>query len=122
VTLRFEGYAAIFDRVDRAGDVIRAGAFDPAVPVPLLWNHDGAPVGTIEAIGEDGSGLFVRGTVTAAEPARLVRCGAVAGLSVGYRPLAVRQGARRELLKVALAEVSLVAVPMQPAARVTRLL
>jgi len=27
-----------------------------------------------------------------------VRRGAVAGLSVGYRPLAVRQGARRELL------------------------
>jgi hypothetical protein len=32
----------------------------------------------------------------------------------------VRSGARRELLRVALAEVSLVVVPMQAAARVTR--
>jgi hypothetical protein len=31
-----------------------------------------------------------------------------------------RQGARRELLAVTLVEVSLVAVPMQPHARVTR--
>lgn len=52
--------------------------------------------------------------------ARLVRAGAVAGLSVGYRPVSVRQGARRELLQVALAEVSLVAVPMQTLARVDR--
>jgi len=49
-----------------------------------------------------------------------VRRGTVAGLSVGYRPVEVRSGARRELLRVALAEVSLVVVPMQAAARVTR--
>jgi phage head maturation protease len=42
----------------------------------------------------------------------------VAGLSVGYRALSVRQGVRRELLQVALVEVSLVAVPMQALARV----
>ncbi|MFS0772831.1 HK97 family phage prohead protease [Sphingomonas sp. 1P08PE] len=115
-----EGYAAVFDRVDRAGDVFRAGAFAGAGPVPLLWGHSGAPVGTIEAIGEDATGLRIVARIDAAEPARLVRAGAVAGLSVGYRPLAVRQGARRELLRVALAEVSLVAVPMQAHARVTR--
>ncbi len=54
------------------------------------------------------------------ELARLVRAGAVAGLSVGYRPVSVRQGARRELLRVDLVEVSLVAVPMQAFARVDR--
>jgi phage head maturation protease len=47
-----------------------------------------------------------------------VRGGAVAGLSVGYRALSVRQGVRRELLSVELVEVSLVAVPMQALARV----
>ncbi len=120
VAVRIEGYAAVFDRVDRAGDVFRAGAFAGVGRVPLLWSHGGTPVGTIEAIGEDATGLRIVATVEAAEPARLVRAGAVAGLSVGYRPRVVRQGARRELLAVDLAEVSLVAVPMQAFARVTR--
>ncbi len=122
MSLRFEGYAAVFDRVDRAGDVIRAGAFAGAGAVPLLWGHRGEPVGAIERISEDATGLFVTGRIDAAEPARLVRAGAIAGLSVGYRPRRVRQGARRELLAVDLGEVSLVAVPMQPFARVTRVM
>ena len=126
MTVRFEGHAALFDRVDRAGDVIRAGAFGPdgqgmLAPVPLLLAHRGAPVGAIEAIGEDAAGLHVVARVDDPELALLVRRGAVAGLSVGYRPLAVRQGARRELLRVALIEVSLVAVPMQPHARIARI-
>ena len=119
--LRFEGYAAVFDRADRAGDVMRAGAFAGAGVVPLLRDHRGRAVGRITALAEDARGLRVVGEVEDDEVARLVRCGALGGLSVGYRPLSVRQGARRELLRVALAEVSLVAVPMQPLARVDRL-
>lgn len=118
MSVRFAGYAAVFDRVDRAGDVIRAGAFGAVGAVPLLLAHRGAPVGRVEAIGEDARGLRVAGVVDAPELAALVRGGAVAGLSVGYRPVAVRQGARRELLRVDLVEVSLVAVPMQPWARI----
>lgn len=116
--IRFAGYAALFDRVDRAGDVIRRGAFQGAGPVPLLLQHRGAPVGRIEALHEDERGLRVAGSI--ADPALVaeVRAGALAGLSVGYRPLAVRQGARRELTRVDLVEVSLVAVPMQPLARI----
>ena len=120
--LRFEGYAAVFDRVDRAGDVMRAGAFAGAGAVPLLWQHRGAPVGAIEAIGEDARGLRVAGRIEDAVVAEMVRSGALAGLSVGYRPIAVRQGARRELTRVALIEVSLVAVPMQASARVDRVI
>ncbi len=120
--MRVQGYAAVFDRPDRAGDVIRAGAFEGApggaVPVPLLHQHRGAAVGEILAIGEDRRGLWIEAEVTAPEVARLVRQGALPGLSVGYRPVSVRQGARRELLSVVLAEVSLVAVPMQAGARV----
>ena len=116
--IRFAGYAALFDRVDRAGDVIRRGAFKGAGPVPLLLQHRGAPVGRIEALHEDERGLRVAGSI--ADPALVaeVRAGALAGLSVGYRPLAVRQGARRELTRVDLVEISLVAVPMQPLARI----
>ena len=42
VAVRVQGYAAVFDRVDRAGDVFRAGVFADAVPVALLGQHRGA--------------------------------------------------------------------------------
>jgi len=116
--VRFAGYAAVFGRVDRAGDVFAPGAFAGAGPVPLLWAHRGRAVGAIAAIGEDARGLRIAGRVEDAAVARLLRCGALRGLSVGYRPLVVRTGARRVLERVALAEVSLVAVAMQPLARV----
>ena len=114
----FAGYAAVFDVVDRAGDVMRRGAFAGAGVVPLLWQHRGGAVGCLSVVAEDARGLRVEGVVEDPALARLVRSGAVAGLSVGYRATSVRQGARRELLAVALVEVSLVAVPMQVLARV----
>jgi len=106
--------------VDRAGDVMRAGAFGAVEPVPLLFAHRGDPVGVIETLAVDARGLRVAGRVTDAELAAAVRRGTLAGLSIGYRPLAVRQGAWRELLRVVLVEVSLVPVPMQPLARIDR--
>ncbi|WP_347812521.1 HK97 family phage prohead protease [Sphingomonas sp. PP-CE-1G-424] len=113
----FAGYAAVFDIVDRAGDVVRRGAFSGAGVVPLLWQHRGIAVGVLSVVAEDARGLRVEGVVADLELARLVRGGAVAGLSVGYRATSVRQGVRRELLAVELVEVSLVAVPMQALAR-----
>ena len=118
--LAFAGHAALFDRVDRAGDVMRAGAFGPPRSVPLLWQHRGPPIGSAE-VREDAAGLLVNGRIDAEEVARLVRARAVDGLSVGYRARRTRQGAWRELLLVDLVEVSLVAVPMQPGARVTQI-
>ena len=118
MSLRIQGYAALIDRVDRAGDVFRSGVFADAVPVPLLMQHGGAPVGEIWAIGEDARGLWIEACVVDPDVARMVRSGALRGLSVGYRALAARQGAWREVLRARLAEVSLVAVPMQAAARV----
>jgi uncharacterized protein len=110
--MRFAGYAAVFDRADRSGDVIRAGAFaSSAGTVPLLWEHGGR-AGTVERIEEDGRGLRVIG---ASE--RAVAPGM--GLSIGYRVRGGRdleQG--RELIDLELIEVSLVRFPMQPLARV----
>ncbi len=114
----FAGYAAVFDVVDRAGDVMRRGAFAGAGVVPLLWQHRGGAVGVLASVAEDARGLRVEGVVEDPELAGLVRSGAVAGLSVGYRAVRVRQGARREVLAVELVEVSLVGVPMQGLARV----
>ena len=129
--LRFAGYAAIFDRVDRGGDVVRAGAFGPdaegklaAAGVPLLWQHGPASViGVVESAREDARGLRVIGRVsrrTAAgrEAAAALEQGALDGLSFGYRVKTARGSRPRELLALELVEVSLVTHPMQPMARV----
>ena len=115
--VRFAGYAAVFDRVDRGGDVVRAGAFGAPAAVPLQWQHGGAPVGVVERVGEDKRGLRVIGRVDEPRLARLVRSGVIDELSFGYRVKAARHGRVRELTALDLVEVSLVAQPMQPLAR-----
>jgi HK97 family phage prohead protease len=129
-SLRFAGYAALFDRVDHGGDVIRRGAFaraEAAGPtgVPLLWQHDPArPIGRIETLAEDARGLRVIARLTpdarhAHEAAALLRDGAVGGLSFGYRVRGRRdRPGGRVLTDLDLVEVSLVTLPMQPGARV----
>lgn len=111
--MRFAGYAAVFDRVDRGGDVIRRGAFAGAgPPVPILWQHDPKlQIGEAELIAEDGKGLRVIGRVNAP-----VAPGT--GLSFGYRVREASKGTYRELTRLELIEVSLVRQPMQPLARV----
>ncbi|RUN77584.1 HK97 family phage prohead protease [Sphingomonas sp. TF3] len=121
VPLRFAGYAAVFDAVDHGGDVIRRGAFgDAPAAVPLLWQHRGQAVGTIERIATDARGLRVIGRIDDARVARLVRGGALRGLSIGFRARGAVRGQVRELTTVDLVEVSLVARPLQPLARVHR--
>ena len=110
---RFAGYAALFDRVDRGGDVIRRGAFAGAqAPVPLFWQHDPRRrIGTVEQLSEDARGLRVIARTDAP-----VATGT--GLSFGYRVERVSYGTNRELNQLRLIEVSLVRAPMQPLARV----
>ena len=121
--MRFAGYAAIFGRRDRGGDVVRAGAFAGTLArgegVPLLWQHDPArPIGRVEHLREDGRGLRVIGRVADARAAALLERGAVKGLSFGYRVKASEGEAPRVLTELELVEVSLVTSPMQPKARV----
>ena len=122
--MRFAGYAAVFDRPDRGGDVIRKGAFAKALErsgeVPLLWQHKaGAVIGKVEQLREDERGLRVIASVGDARASRLLRGGKVDGLSFGYRVREAKSdGGLRELIELELVEVSLVANPMQPKARV----
>lgn len=58
------------------------------------------------------------GRVDAPDLAEAVAAGAVTGLSFGYRVREARGGAAREIRRLDLMEVSLVASPMQPLARV----
>jgi len=122
--VRFAGYAAVFDRPDRGGDVVRKGAFaralSPALEVPLLWQHKaGAVIGRVEQLREDERGLRVIGQVGDARAARLLASRKVDGLSFGYRVREAKgEAGLRELIELDLLEVSLVANPMQPKARV----
>lgn len=121
--MRFAGYAAIFGRRDRGGDVVKAGAFAGSLArgaaVPLLWQHDpGRPIGRIEYLREDRRGLRVIGRLADAAAARLLARGAVKGLSFGYRVRAAEGEGPRVLSELELVEISLVTRPMQPRARV----
>jgi HK97 family phage prohead protease len=125
MSVRFAGYAAIFDRADRGGDVIRPGAFRRALErrceVPLLWQHErGKVIGRIESLEEDGRGLRVIAKLEDAKLAAGVESGTLCGLSFGYRVREGRPGKAnlRELIDLDLVEVSLVTIPMQPLARV----
>lgn len=116
--MRFAGYAAVFDRVDRGGDVVRRGAIRAPANVPLLWQHRGQAVGWVEQIEEDARGLRVIGHIDDPKLAALVEAKAIDGLSFGYRVRAASAGRVRELTDLDLVEISLVARPMQPLARV----
>lgn len=127
MTLRFAGYAALFDKRDAGRDVIRPGAFARTLaqrsdPIPLFWQHHAdLRIGWVDQVGEDARGLRVVASIDNPEggAAAALRQGKVTGLSFGYR---ARQFTRneqgRELADVDLIEVSLVTHPMQHGARV----
>ena len=126
-TIRFAGYAGLFDVPDADRDTIRKGAFrqtlsERQAPVPLLWQHrPDQLIGYVASIAEDQRGLRVIGHVdrTASRAARLLQKGDVTGLSFGYRARQTRNTeAGRELLSIELFEVSLVTHPLQHGARV----
>ncbi|TWB19206.1 HK97 family phage prohead protease [Nitrospirillum bahiense] len=129
------GYAALWGKPDAFGDVVTPGAFAKSLEQhraagtrPLmLWAHDPAtPIGVWDAIEEDTRGLKVTGRLvmdaTAGRDAfAMVKAGAVDGLSIGFRTTKAQkqpQGGRR-VDAMDLIEVSLVARPAQPAARIT---
>lgn len=122
-----EGLASVFGTADRGGDVVHKGAFASATfPLPMLDAHDPtAPIGVWESGEETPEGLRVKGRlILSVERAREVRdlilSKSVAGLSIGYRAIkrAARVGGGRDLFGVELVEISVVAVPMHPGARI----
>ncbi|HSI42390.1 MAG TPA: HK97 family phage prohead protease [Xanthobacteraceae bacterium] len=129
----FEGYAALFGRVDLGRDLIVPGAFTESLRrrgpagVRMLFQHDPAePIGVWLELKEDANGLYARGRLTpevarAREVLALMRAGALDGLSIGFRTVEGRTDPRsrvRRLSRVDLWEISVVTFPMQPDARV----
>lgn len=129
---KFEGYASVFNKVDRGNDLILPGAFKRSVldrgaeSIKLLWQHDpSAPVGFIEEIFEDSHGLYMRGKLLldlekAREAYRLLTAGVLDSLSIGFHTLQsdVRSDGVRLLKAVDLWEVSLVTFPMNEGAKI----
>ena len=123
------GIASPIGSADRGGDIARKGAFAGAKPpLPMLFNHDqGDVVGVWESLTETAAGLEVKGRLLvedvarAAEVRAMILAGALSGLSIGYiaTKKAPRAGGGRDLLAMDLFEISIVAVPMHPGAKIT---
>jgi HK97 family phage prohead protease len=128
-TMRVEGYASIFHEPDQLNDVIMPGAFsmDRAVGIPVLWQHyPTTPIGRIVSATEDALGLRVvveicLETQTGQEACKLIQCGSLTGLSIGYTAVRSARGVgaiRRVIQKVDLKEISLVTFPAHVKARI----
>jgi uncharacterized protein len=128
------GYASVFGRRDKGGDVVMPGAYGASLAalraagrqVKMLWQHDPAqPIGIWDEVREDSHGLWVKGRLLSEvtrgrEAQALIGAGAIDGLSIGYRTLRAERDGRggRRLIELELWEVSLVTFPMLPEARV----
>ncbi len=126
----FEGYAAIFGKKDRIGEIIEKGAFTKTLQenkdIPLLWHHDPRdPIGVVADIKADSKGLKIRGQLnlevkSAQEKYSLMKQKAIRGLSFGYRTIKDHWGGRvKSLLEINLFEFSPVTFQMHPDAQIT---
>jgi len=131
-----EGYASVFNLLDRGGDIVKPGAFKASMSAwrkkkrmpPMLWSHDPTqPIGVWTEIAEDDVGLKVRGELILEVPLAkavhaLIKREAVSGMSIGYRTEDYdwdRTTGARHLKKVDLWEISLVAIPMLEEAQIS---
>lgn len=125
------GKAWDFSSPDRVGDVITPEAFAKAVPpLPMLFAHDQAQVvGSWTGIHAGADGLTVTGKLLvndvarAAEVRAMLQAKAVTGLSVGFmtKKSVPRRGGGRTISDLDLVEVSIVAVPAHPGARISQI-
>lgn len=132
------GYASTFD-VDLVGDRILPGAWAksvaevvPAGRVKLVDGHNlyegsCAILGLVTTAIEDQKGLLIEAKFASTEPAQRVRTlvqeGILSDFSVGFRIIRDSmnmQAKVREIVEAALVEVSVVATPANPEARILR--
>lgn len=128
----FEGYASVFNGTDSYGDTILPGAYKKTLkrkagdrPIRMRWNHWGPVIGKWLDMAEDEKGLKVRGELTpghsvAQDVYASLKHGAIDGMSIGYRPVQIRElgDGKRELKEIELVEISVVEEPADLGARV----
>lgn len=133
---RIEGYASVFNNVDRHGDIVLRGAFLASLArmkssdqkPPMLWAHaQEQPIGHWTSLEENATGLKAVGqlnlkTAGGREAFEHVAAGDASGLSIGFvTPEGGREYAgdgKFHLKEVDLLEISVVAIPANPAARI----
>ena len=123
------GIAWPFGTADRVGDVIEKGAITTPETLPMLFGHDQTQViGVWNEITETDTGLTVKGKLLvddvkrAREVRAMIQSGAVGGLSIGFvTTKATRNGKGRNITALNLHEISVVAVPCHPDAKITSL-
>jgi uncharacterized protein len=125
----FEGFASTYGE-DLTGDRILPGAFTKSLEarkkVPLLWNHQTSDViGSVQSMTEEPSGLRVKARLNldamkAREAYSLLKAGDISGLSIGFTIGDFKYASKgiREIKSLDLYEVSLVAIPANPQARI----
>ncbi len=129
----FEGYASLFGTLDFANDIVEQGAFKNSLMqakagrIKMLYQHDPAAlIGSWDLLREDSKGLYARGRLLlglskAREAFKLIKNGALDGLSIGFKARRATKdlasGIRR-LIDIDLHEISLVTFPLHPAARI----
>ena len=125
------GFPSTFGTVDYAKDVVHRGAFEKTLsagqPVRFLYAHDPAQVlGTTLELRETDEGLFGRFRISKTRLGEDVRTllhdRALDSFSIGFIAKDFdydEQKSVRNLKAVELLEISLVAMPAQPLARVT---
>jgi len=133
---QFSGYGSVFGNVDSVGDIVLPGAFKASLdkhqgkgtkPAMLLHHDSKRPCGVYGHMAEDSHGLFVEGqlltsTADGGEAYKLLKAGALDGLSIGYQTIDSEYDSKtgkNYLKELELWEVSLVVFPANDAARVT---
>ncbi len=135
--ITFTGQASVFDVLDSDRDIIAPGAFsdsleqwnDKGRTPPMLWQHDWhQPVGKYDKIEETEKALEVEGRLfakdisKAREAGRLIKEGAIDGLSIGFFPggpvTVDDENNVRTFHKLDLWEVSIVTFPALDQARI----
>lgn len=127
----FEGYASKWNGVDSYGDTILKGAFADtlkAAAPKMFFNHEWTmPVGKWIDVGEDDTGLYVKGELTpglsiSSDVRAAMKHGTLDGLSIGgfLKKGDYEEKDGRRIIKKwsTLAEISPVVFPADGAARI----
>ena len=133
---KFSGYAAVFNNVDRANEIVMPGSMAESLAahkaagntLPFCWQHDLAnPIGDIPVFEEDEKGLYVEGqlwleeSATARMALRGMKTKSIRGMSIGYCVLADERDAKsgvRRLTKLDIFETSAATIPCNPEAQI----
>ena len=129
----FEGYASVFNSVDKVGDTIAPGAFQESLEsgrtIKMFVNHaqHEVPVGDWVSMKEDDHGLLSTGKIDLDHKDgptvySALKRGAMDGLSVGFTMQSgdfEQKGEGRLIKNMALMETSVVSFPCEGQARIS---